>query len=684
VSGDNQNNNRNNKQNSPKFDFGRNRFALFFLVTLIFMFILMFMFSGSGPSNEIPYSMFLSYVENDQIDSVTILDNSEIQGTLMSQGAGPTTFKTEIPYYHDDLLALLREHNVKISGGKKGISAGRVFLELIPWILFLVFFWFMFRQVQGGGGKAFSFGKSRAKEYLEETEKIHFTDVAGQHEAKYELQEVVDFLKNPGKFTSIGAKIPKGVLLVGMPGTGKTLLAKAVAGEAGVSFFHMSGSDFVEMFVGVGASRVRDLFEQGRKSAPCILFIDELDAVGRTRGAGYGGGHDEREQTLNQMLVEMDGFDTKEGVIILAATNRPDVLDPALLRPGRFDRQVVVDMPDVKEREAIIKIHCGKIHLEDDVDTNKIARATPGTSGADLANLVNEAALFAARVNKTKVSMQHFEEARDKILLGIARKSRVITVEDKRATAFHEAGHALLHYYLKHADPLHKVTVIPHGQALGLAMSLPEKDSYSRNRSWLTDRIKIAMGGYVAEELVYQETTTGTKNDIEQATNIARRMVTEWGMSSKVGFFSLGQEDEPIFIGKEIAQHKDYSEHTAETVDAEVKKILDECLQETRDILTEHMDQLTLLAEALVQKETLEDSQIRTLLGLPERTSVVQLYAETHGPEGASDPVETGEEGPLETDQNTDSPADSPANATDAEETSGGNKKEAGGSKECE
>ncbi|MFW5711775.1 MAG: ATP-dependent zinc metalloprotease FtsH [Spirochaetia bacterium] len=655
MSGDNRNSNKNN-QNTPKFDFGRNRFALFFLVTLIFMFVLMFMFSGSGPSNEIPYSMFLGYVENNQIQSVEILDNTEIQGTLKSQGGGSTSFKTTIPYYHDELLVLLRENNVEIAGGSKGISPGRVILELIPWILFLVFFWFMFRQVQGSGSKAFSFGKSRAKEYLEETEKIRFTDVAGQHEAKYELQEVVDFLKNPGKFTSIGAKIPKGVLLIGMPGTGKTLLAKAVAGEAGVSFFHMSGSDFVEMFVGVGASRVRDLFEQGRKSAPCILFIDELDAVGRTRGAGYGGGHDEREQTLNQMLVEMDGFDTKEGVIILAATNRPDVLDPALLRPGRFDRQVVVDMPDVQEREAILKIHCGKIHLEDDVDMNKIARATPGTSGADLANLVNEAALFAARENKTQVRMQHFEEARDKILLGIARKSRVITPEDKRATAFHEAGHALLHYYLKHADPLHKVTVIPHGQALGLALSLPEKDSYSRNRSWLTDRIKIAMGGYVAEELVYKETTTGTKNDIEQATTIARRMVTEWGMSSKLGFFALGQEDEPIFIGKEIAQHKDYSEHTAQTVDAEVKRILDECLQDTRAILKEHMDQLTALAEALVQKETMEDSEIRELLGMPERTSVTQLRSETHGPVQVTEPVETGEGETLETDQHTDTP----------------------------
>jgi len=627
----NEDKNSNNNLKPPKFDLGKNRVALVFLAVLVGLFVMMFVFNGGGPSNEIPYSMFLTYVENNQIDSVKILDNSEVQGTLNSPG-GTTLFTTSIPYYHDELLVLLREHNVQITGGTKGVSAGRVLLELVPWLLFLVFFWFMFRQVQGSGSKAFSFGKSRAKEYLEDTQKTSFSDVAGQLEAKYELQEVVDFLKNPTKFTKIGAKIPKGVLLVGMPGTGKTLLAKAVAGEAGVPFFHMSGSDFVEMFVGVGASRVRDLFEQGRKNAPCILFIDELDAVGRTRGAGYGGGHDEREQTLNQMLVEMDGFDTKEGVIILAATNRPDVLDPALLRPGRFDRQVVVDMPDVQEREDIIKIHCNKIQIKADVDMNKIARATPGTSGADLANLVNEAALFAARNNQVEVGMSDFEEARDKILLGIARRSRMITPEDKRATAFHEAGHALLHYYLKNADPLHKVTVIPHGQALGLAMSLPEKDSYSRNQSWLKDRIKIAMGGYVAEELIYHETTTGTKNDIEQATKIARRMVTEWGMSSTLGFMSLGQEDEPIFIGKEIAQHKDYSDETARSIDLEIKKILDECLDETRDILKTHIDELKSLAEVLVQKETMEDSEIRELLGFPMKTSITSLKGEVQGP----------------------------------------------------
>jgi cell division protease FtsH len=659
--------------NSPKFDFGKNRTALFFLLSLVVMFFLLFTWGGGETGNEIAYSMFLNYLDSGRVQSVKILDNNEIRGVLSNEATGGTTeFITNIPYYHDQLLSLLREKGVQISGGSKGVSAGRVFLELIPWILFLVFFWFMFRQVQGGGSKAFSFGKSKAKQYLDTDERITFTDVAGQEEAKYELQEVVDFLKNPAKFAQIGATIPKGVLLVGMPGTGKTLLAKAVAGEAGVSFFHMSGSDFVEMFVGVGASRVRDLFDQGRRNAPCILFIDELDAVGRTRGAGYGGGHDEREQTLNQMLVEMDGFETQEGVIILAATNRPDVLDPALLRPGRFDRQVVVDMPDVKEREQILTIHSKKIHLADDVDLNRLARATPGTSGADLHNLVNEAALFAARSDKKYVEMSHFEDARDKILLGIARKSRVFTPEEKRAVAYHEAGHALMHYYLEHADPLHKVTVIPHGQAMGLALSLPEKDSYSRNKSWLTDRIKIAMGGYVAEQLFYGETTTGTKNDIEQATQIARRMVTEWGMSPELGFISFGQEDEPIFIGKEIAQHKDYSEDTARRIDGEVKKILDESLEETRSILTAHADQLELLTDTLVQKETLEDSEIRKLLGFEARPSGTSLKAdptagataadnESDGaeidiPGGAEEPG-TGETGIVGTPPESESPA---------------------------
>ncbi len=630
----NQNEPHNSKEpGNFKFDFNKNRFALFFLVSLIAMFFILFLVNGESPSREIPYSTFISYLQQGQVTSVKILDSNEIYGTLSGQSDAVSAFKTRIPYYDDQLMKDLRDKGVKVTGAPKPVSIGEIILQLLPWLLFLFFFWFMFRQVQGGGSKAFSFGKSRAKQYNGEKEKIRFSDVAGQEEAKYELSEVVDFLKNPSKYTAMGAKIPKGVLLVGMPGTGKTLMAKAVAGEADVPFFHMSGSDFVEMFVGVGASRVRDLFERGRKNAPCILFIDELDAVGRTRGAGYGGGNDEREQTLNQMLVEMDGFDTKTGVIILAATNRPDVLDPALLRPGRFDRQVVVDMPDIREREEILKIHASKIPLAENVDLKRIAKATPGTSGADLANLVNEAVLFAARSNVQKVTTDHFEEARDKLLLGIARKSKLITLEDKKATAYHEAGHALLHYHLKNSDPLHKVTIIPRGRALGMALSLPEKDSYSRKKGWLLDRIKIAMGGYVAEELIYSETTTGTQNDIQQATEIARRMVTEWGMGETIGFISLGKEDEPIFIGKEIARHKDYSEEMARQIDEEVKKIMGSCLAETRSILSDNIEQLRSLAEELIEKETLDDSDIRTLLGFPDK------------PEGTEDDSESEKKG---------------------------------------
>ncbi|HPZ15547.1 MAG TPA: ATP-dependent zinc metalloprotease FtsH, partial [Sphaerochaeta sp.] len=485
-----------------------------------------------------------------------------------------------------------------------------------PWIIFIGFTIMLYRQSSGLNGKMMStLGKSRAKEYMESDTKVTFADVAGQVEAKYELEEVVEFLKRPEHFTKVGAKIPRGVLLVGPPGTGKTLLAKAVAGESGVSFFHTSGSDFVEMFVGMGAARVRDLFEQARKNAPCILFIDELDAVGRTRGGGLGGGNDEREQTLNQILVEMDGFSTIGGVIVMAATNRPDILDPALLRPGRFDRQVVVDLPDIAEREAILKIHVRKVQLADDVDLKRLARGSAGTSGADLANLVNEAALFAARKNKSVVSMVEMEEARDKILLGVARKSRAMTEDEKRATAYHEAGHALLHYHLKNLDPLHKVTIIPHGRALGLTVSLPERDAYTKTRSMLHDWIKVTMGGYVAEDLVYGETTTGTSNDIKQATNLARRMVTEWGMS-ELGFINLGDEDEPLFLGREITQHKHYSEETARRIDSEIHKILDSAMAETRTILSDNRDQLDLLTQALIERETLDDRDVRILLGL--------------------------------------------------------------------
>jgi cell division protease FtsH len=620
MSDENNKPNRKDDQDPAKFNFKNNRTALFFLVVLVSMLgLLIFLQDPSRGMQEISYTMFKNMVQEGRVEYVNILADREIQIKEVA-GEDRLTLRTLIPLANGDpgLIGFLEENNITV----KGVIPPRTFLnvigDLLPFLLILFFVWFMFRQVQGNGNRAFSFGKSKAKKYIDTGRKVTFADVAGQEEAKEELTEVVDFLKNPHKFTKIGARIPTGVLLVGYPGTGKTLMAKAVAGEADVNFFHMSGSDFVEMFVGVGASRVRDLFEQGRKSAPCIIFIDELDAVGRTRGAGYGGGHDEREQTLNQMLVEMDGFDTKDGVIILAATNRPDVLDPALLRPGRFDRQVEVGLPDVKERESILKIHSKKIPLGADVDLNRVARATPGRSGADLANLVNEAALYAARLNKQLVDMDDFEEARDKILMGVAKRSRVIDDEDKKATAYHEAGHALLHYHLENADKLHKVTVIPRGRALGVAFSLPEKDQYTKGKAWFLDRIKIALGGFVAEKLVYGETTSGTVSDLKNASAIARSMVTEWGMSEEIGPIAYGNEDEPIFIGKEIARHKDYSEEMAKKIDKEVEKIIQSCLKNTDDILKKNRDQLDKLALALVAQETLDDSQVRELLGLPE------------------------------------------------------------------
>ncbi|MDR1908976.1 MAG: ATP-dependent zinc metalloprotease FtsH [Spirochaetaceae bacterium] len=615
-------NDQNNKlpPRPPALPGGKNnRLALLFFGLVTVVFVLFFFRNETPRSREIPYSTFTNYLDRGEVSSVTIVDGAVIEGTLKGSGGDLMRFKTLIPYQDQTLIPTLREKGINISGATASFSPWRMILQFLPWVVWFFLFWVMFRNMQGSGNKAFQFGKSRAKRYQDEGQKITFADVAGQEDAKYELQEVVAFLKYPQKFTKMGAKIPKGVLLVGMPGTGKTLMARAVAGEAEVAFFHMSGSDFVEMFVGVGASRVRDLFEQGRRSAPCIIFIDELDAVGRTRGAGYGGGHDEREQTLNQLLVEMDGFDSKDGVIILAATNRPDVLDPALLRPGRFDRQVVVAMPDIKEREAILKIHSGKIPLSEDVDLIRIARATPGMSGAEIANLVNEAALFAARRDQGAVEMPDFEEARDKIIMGVARKTLVVSDRERRMTAVHEAGHALLHYFLKHSDPLHKVTIVPHGRALGMAMSLPEEDSYSRTRGWIEDRITICYGGWAAENLFYSETTTGTKQDLEQATEMARRMVCEWGMAEELGPVTYGQEEEPIFLGKEIARHKDYSEETARLIDQAVKRILDAGRGNAERILAENRGKLETLADALLQRETLTDDEVRSLLGLPPR-----------------------------------------------------------------
>lgn len=596
---------------------------LLFLVVLSLVIFMLFFSSDKTQKYEMPYSEFTTRVELNQIDSIRITGNTRIQGVLKDVKTVDGMFFTYIPYQDPNLMNLLAEHNVRVTGGAESVSIWYYVLQFAPTLIIILFFLFMMRQSQGQGNKAFQFGKVRAHRY-EGSKKITFADVAGQLEAKHELQEVVEFLKNPQKFIKMGARIPKGVLLVGMPGTGKTMLARAVAGEANVAYFSISGSDFVEMFVGVGASRVRDLFDQGRKNAPCIIFIDELDAVGRTRGAGYGGGHDEREQTLNQMLVEMDGFDTKDGVIILAATNRPDVLDPALLRPGRFDRQVVVAMPDIKEREAILAIHAKKIPLEESVDLQHFARATSGMSGADLANLVNEAALFAARKDREKVISEDFEEARDKLLMGIARTSMVMPEKDRKMTAVHESGHALLHYFLKNADPLHKVTIIPRGQALGLAVSLPEADSYSRTKGWLFDRICICYGGYVAETLVYGETTTGTRQDLQTATEIARRMVCEYGMNYDIGPVSWGQEDEPIFIGKEIARHKDYSEETARAIDIAMKSILDEGLALATSILGTHRDMLDSLTEELLARETLDDAEVKALLGLEHKNGDLQ------------------------------------------------------------
>lgn len=600
-----------------------NRIALIILVLLAMsFFFVFFQDSKSARATKTSYTEFIASVDSGAVTSADIVGGSSI--TYVTSDGG--YYSTRIPYSDLTLTSRLLSKGVNVTGSEETTSIWVILVQLVPWIIFIFLMVSMLRSTGAMGGSKMmgSFGKSLAREYEAKDNKTTFKDVAGQKEAKYELQEIVDFLKDPERFTKIGAKIPKGCLLVGPPGTGKTLLARAVAGEAGVSFLHTSGSDFVEMFVGMGAARVRDLFEQGRKSAPCIIFIDELDAVGRSRGSGLGGGHDEREQTLNQMLVEMDGFSNEPGVIVLAATNRPDVLDPALLRPGRFDRQVTVALPDVQERLDILRIHTRKVKLNEDVDLARIARATPGTSGADLANMVNEAALFAARNGETIVNMDDFEAARDKIILGVAKKSAFMTEEEKKATAYHEAGHTLLHYYLKHVDPLHKVTIIPHGQALGITMSLPEKDQYTIQKSYLMDRIKICMGGFAAEKIAYGETTTGTSNDIKQATSMAQRMVTEWGMSD-LGFINLSDGGEPLFLGREIAQHKDYSEETARKIDEEMQKILSSCMKETMEILTSHRDQLDSLTAALVEKETLEDREIREMFGFEKVEHVTDL-----------------------------------------------------------
>lgn len=559
---------------------------------------------------EMIFSDFMTNVEQGNVDEVVIKENLII-GRL-KDGKKFRTYSADYP----DLVKDLRAKGVRIAAKPPDTSPWYVnfFFSWGP-IIFLVLVWIFFmRQMQTGGNRALSFGKSRARLVSDKAVKVTFADVAGVEEAKAEVQEIIEFLKDPQKFSKLGGKIPKGVLLVGSPGTGKTLLAKAIAGEAGVPFFSISGSDFVEMFVGVGASRVRDLFDQAKKNAPCIVFIDEIDAVGRHRGAGLGGGHDEREQTLNQLLVEMDGFEGTEGVIIIAATNRPDVLDPALLRPGRFDRQVVVPTPDVKGRLEILKVHTKKIPLDENVNLEVLARGTPGFSGADLANLVNEAALLAARKSKSKVDMSDFESAKDKVLMGVERRSMIISEAEKKNTAYHEAGHALVAKLIPGTDPIHKVSIIPRGRALGVTQQLPLDDRYTYSRDYLVKTLNVLLGGRAAEEIALHHMTTGAGNDLERATELARRMVTEWGMSEKLGPLTFGKKDEQIFLGREIAKHKDYSEKTAEEIDDEVRRLVTEAYEGSKRLLQENYDLLDALAKRLLEKETIEGHEIDKLI----------------------------------------------------------------------
>jgi cell division protease FtsH len=588
--------------------------SLLFWMVLVVVGVLIWNFSTGfqGADQEMSFSDFLVKVQNGEVEAVTITGN-EITGTL--KVGVDAKFRTYAPAQFEGLGNLLWEKNVSMKGKPATTSPWATLLYSWAPILLMIGFWiFIMRQMQSGGNKALSFGKSRAKLSSSSQKKVTFKDVAGVDEAKEELQEIIEFLKEPQKFQKLGGRIPKGVLLMGPPGTGKTLLARAVAGEANVPFFSISGSDFVEMFVGVGASRVRDLFEQGKKNAPCIVFIDEIDAVGRHRGAGLGGGHDEREQTLNQLLVEMDGFESNEGVILVAATNRPDVLDPALLRPGRFDRRIVVNRPDVKGREGILAVHTKKIPLSDDVDIHVLARGTSGFSGADLANLVNEAALNAARYNQRTVRMLDFEFAKDKVLMGAERRSMIISEAEKKVTAVHEAGHALLAVLLPHADPIHKVTIIPRGMALGVTMQLPEDDKHNYSGEYLHDMIAILLGGRIAEEITIGGVTTGAGNDLERSTELARKMVCEWGMSDQMGPLTFGKKEEQIFLGREIAQHQDYSEDTAVRIDHEVKRIVTENYARARGVLQEHREKLDRVAEELLLREVLDADQVRRIV----------------------------------------------------------------------
>lgn len=590
--------------------------ALILIILLLGYLIFSGEFAQKESREELLYSTFINKLENNTVRSAKILQNNTIEGKYVKNNEN-IPFETIIPYQDPYIVSRLLDRGVELEGQSPDENMlWKSLLSFLPWLLFIGFFWFiMMRQVQSTGNKAMSFGKSKARLNAETKEKITFNDVAGIEEAKEELAEVVDFLKTPDKFSKIGAKIPKGILLMGAPGTGKTLLARAIAGEAGVKFFSISGSDFVEMFVGVGASRVRDLFEQGKKNAPCIIFVDEIDAVGRLRGAGLGGGHDEREQTLNQLLVEMDGFESNEGVIIIAATNRPDVLDPALLRPGRFDRQVVVDVPDIRGREKILAVHTKKIPLEREVDLKVIAKGTPGFTGADLANLVNESALVTARKDKSRVGMVEMEEAKDKVLMGPERKSMILSDEEKKITAYHESGHAIIGFKLMDTDTIHKVTIIPRGKALGLTMHLPEEEKHNYSKKYWLNMISFLFGGLVAEKVTFNEMTTGASNDIERATSIARRMICEWGMGERFGPMAMGRKNAQPFVGKDVGHERDYSESTAQVIDEEVHDILKQQEDMAVQILEDNRTIFDKLAAYLIERESLNAEEIKLVMG---------------------------------------------------------------------
>jgi cell division protease FtsH len=598
--------------------------------------------SPAMAKKDINFSQFMSEVEQSNVDEVTIQEN-QLQGKFKDG----QTFKTVLPSGYNDLIKILRDNKVNII--VKDSSRSPIFTILMSWFPFLliILFWvFFMRQMQAGGNKAMSFGKSRAKLFSAQQKKVTFKDVAGVEEAEDELQEIIEFLKDPRKFQRLGGRIPKGVLLVGAPGTGKTLLARAVAGEADVPFFSISGSDFVEMFVGVGASRVRDLFDQGKKHAPCLVFIDEIDAVGRQRGAGLGGGHDEREQTLNQLLVEMDGFDSNEGIILIAATNRPDILDSALLRPGRFDRRIVVAMPDAKGREEILRVHVRKIPLAEDVNLKVLARSTPGFCGADLANLVNEAALLGARHDQDKVTMKDLEFAKDKVLMGVERKSMIISDEEKKNTAYHEAGHALMAALIPEADPIHKVSIIPRGLALGLTQQLPLDDRYTYTKDYLEAQLSVLMAGRVAEILFLGKTTTGAANDFEKSTEIARKMVCLWGMSD-LGPLTFGERDDLIFLGRDLAVNKNFSERTSERIDDEVKKIVLRNYNRTQELIEKNKDKLVRIAELLLEKEVLSSVDINAIVdGKPKTPASAAVEAAPAAPTAVTDAPKTTDKEP--------------------------------------